>query len=126
MFHKIVTYVLLLNFVNTMFFHQLYLPASYPSSLYDQQDPESDEVDSLLDLLAELWLEFSGKTPFRNFQEKPDHSSFEKEFLRTVEQPELAKIPLPKLPPLGHLPPLLLDQYPEIISPPPKPAPSST
>lgn len=125
MLHKIANYVLLLNFVNTVFFHELYLPSSFKISPYDQQDPKSAEVDSLMDLLLNLWLEYSGGSPGKGFQEKPDQISFEKDFLPSGECSIFSRNRLKNPPLRGHLTFSLSDRHGETISPPPKPVPAS-
>jgi hypothetical protein len=122
MLRQIITYVLLLNFVNTMFFHELYRPAPLNASRYDQQDLEANETDSLIDLLVDLWQEFSGKAPKKEGKEYADHVSSEKDFLCLWQRPFLA-YGSPMAPTLARpLSPFLSSLHSEVIPPPPKPA----
>jgi hypothetical protein len=73
MVYKIATYILLLNFVNTMFFHELSMLAPHRTSPYDLQARETDEVNTLVEFILEYCLGIPGDTPEEDFDDNPDH-----------------------------------------------------
>jgi hypothetical protein len=84
MIYKIVTYVLLLNFVNTMFFHELPMLAPHRTSPFDLQERETDEVNTLVEFIIESCLGISGDTPEEDFDDNPDHISTSVDFVVPV------------------------------------------
>jgi hypothetical protein len=75
MVYKIATYFLLLNFVNTMFFHELSMLAPHKTSPYDLQARETDEINTLVEFVLEYCLDLPGDTPEEDFDDNPDHIS---------------------------------------------------
>jgi hypothetical protein len=84
MIYKLATYILLFNFVNTMFFHELYMLAPRKTSPYDLQVRETDEINSLVEFIIEFCLGIPGDTPEEDFDDNPDHISTSVDYLVPV------------------------------------------
>lgn len=120
MLRKLAIYVLLLNFVNTMFFHELPPLGACEASPFAAKTGKTSDIRSLTELALQVWWEMFGGKDLQDQEDWLEPASAEKDFI----SPLGSALPLHNFAlapsPLSALDPDLPGYLKEIIPPPPQ------